>query len=406
MKWHQSLGLLALAALAQSELARGQAAPAATRSAGPPVVAELSGSVNERAARLVSERTALLADLRDASTQATARVKELLPEYGALSDESHREALAADLTAAVRKLAQVQIARHELGGRRNVLMAAAGANMGESFTFVENCQLNAALLLAVGDQAGAKLIADYADFDSAVAEFGATLLRADAAEQARLMDALVVRLQAEPFNETVADEAVMAMKRRCGPDEARLRLFAAMERLGPEAAPAIRMFVQMSRAREKFGRMQQLVGTKDFKAAGQLIDGSPFDSTSLAGKVVVVDFWATWCGPCVAELPRLAKLLDKHRDEGLAIVGVNNDYDRESVQSFLKRRPDVSWPQLFDAASAANSEKHALTRDAGILAIPALFVIDRRGVLRSVTARETLEQKVAELLREPAEELP
>jgi thiol-disulfide isomerase/thioredoxin len=234
-----------------------------------------------------------------------------------------------------------------------------------------------------------------------IAEFGADLLRSDSAGRQRLLNDLNERLNRNPFDELIADEALFVLKRRLGSDADRQQLFASMEKLAPECAFAIQFFVAAARAQEKFSRTERLVGTRDFKVTGTLVDGSSFDSGSLEGKVVVVDFWATWCGPCVAELPRLAQLREKHQAEGLEIVGINNDKDLEAVQAFLENRTDISWPQLFDAASAANSEMHELTRNSGVQAIPALFVIDRHGVLRTVSARETLEETVTALLKEP-----
>jgi len=58
------------------------------------------------------------------------------------------------------------------------------------------------------------------------------------------------------------------------------------------------------------------------KVSGKTVDGKPFDISEYKGKVVIVDFWATWCGPCLAELPNLKKIYQKYHDRGLEIVGV------------------------------------------------------------------------------------
>ncbi len=397
--------LIAVAAMSWSTTAFGQAVGAGEKNSSPPppIVGELPDNLNARAESLVNERQAILNALRDATTAATADVKGLLPDPNALGDEARRVAISERLVAAVRKLAQIQITRHELGGRRNVLMIPSGGKPGDGLTFVENSQWNATILAALGDEAGAKMLADYASFDAAIAKFGGELLRGNAEQQKQLIADLSERLGRSPFDEVTADEAILVVKRRLGTDEERQQLFARMEKLTPDCAVAIQAFVRLTKSQEKFNLTEQLIGKRDFKVVGQLVDDTPFDSSTLAGKVVVVDFWATWCGPCVAELPRLAALREKHKSEGLEIIGVNNDFDKEALKAYLEKHPEVAWPQLFDAASAANSEMHELARKSGIQAIPALFLIDRTGTLRSVTARQTLEQSVADLLKEPVE---
>lgn len=392
---------LNIAAFAPNCVAQSAAASKADNMA--PIVVELPDKLNSRAEELLRERQDMMEQLRESLSAASAEVKELLSINQGFNDEFVDSPSAKDLAAAVRKLAQSQILRHELCGRRNVLMVATGASPYEGFTFVENSQWNATILSALGDHEGAQAMAGYGCFDPVIAKLGGLLLRSDAEEQERLIQKLREELSESPFDEIVADKAILIVKRQLGSDTDRQQLFSMMEQLGPGCSPSVRMLVRMMQAKQKFDRTQKLVGTKDFMIKGLLADGTPFDSSSLDGKVVIVDFWATWCGPCVAELPRLAGLLEKHKDEGLAIVGVNNDYDVRALTSFIARRPDVTWTQLFDPTSAANFQNHHLTRDSGIQGLPALFVIDRQGVLRSVTARETLEEVVAELLKEPSE---
>ncbi len=72
-------------------------------------------------------------------------------------------------------------------------------------------------------------------------------------------------------------------------------------------------------------RRARLLTGDPVKVSGKTIDGKPFDISQYKGKVVIVDFWATWCGPCLAELPNLKKIYEKYHDRGLEIVGVNLD---------------------------------------------------------------------------------
>jgi thiol-disulfide isomerase/thioredoxin len=111
----------------------------------------------------------------------------------------------------------------------------------------------------------------------------------------------------------------------------------------------------------------------------------------LRGKVVVIDFWATWCGPCKKEMPNLKKLYERHGKEGLEIIGISLDDDEKTVVGFIKDNT-LAWPQIAGKTAVEFADKW------GIEAIPAVFVIDRKGKLRSVNALGKLEEMIPKLL--------
>ena len=71
---------------------------------------------------------------------------------------------------------------------------------------------------------------------------------------------------------------------------------------------------------------------------GTLLNGQPFDQKTLAGKVVLVDFWATWCGPCVAEIPNVLEEYEKYHDKGFEVVGISLDQDRQALEKVRAMR--------------------------------------------------------------------
>lgn len=96
-----------------------------------------------------------------------------------------------------------------------------------------------------------------------------------------------------------------------------------------------------------------------------------------AGKVRVVDFWATWCEPCREQLPFLDRLARDYADEGLAVYAVAFDEDRAAVERFLAEAP-VSFEVLWEKGGGALSERLEVTR------LPMTLLVDRAGVVREV----------------------
>ncbi|MBI3886351.1 MAG: TlpA family protein disulfide reductase [Opitutae bacterium] len=123
------------------------------------------------------------------------------------------------------------------------------------------------------------------------------------------------------------------------------------------------------------------------------LDGRRVDLAALRGKVVVVDFWATWCGPCVEDLPELLALYREFHPRGVEVVGVSLDTERKKLGDFVKAR-GMDWPQFFDGGGWDNK----LARRFQIGSIPALWVVGKDGRLIDVEARGKLRALLPPLL--------
>jgi thiol-disulfide isomerase/thioredoxin len=146
-------------------------------------------------------------------------------------------------------------------------------------------------------------------------------------------------------------------------------------------------------------KIQSLEG-KPLVISGTTPDGSTFSTADYKGKVILVDFWATWCGPCLAELPRVKKMYADYHGKGLEVLGVSNDFAAEDLSKFLAKNQDMPWKQLFDSGAAAKQQWNPITTGFGINGIPTMFLIDKKGILRTVNARQSMEQLIPQMLNE------
>jgi thiol-disulfide isomerase/thioredoxin len=125
------------------------------------------------------------------------------------------------------------------------------------------------------------------------------------------------------------------------------------------------------------------------------LDGTEIDLAKMRGKVVLIDFWATWCGPCVQEVPNVVEAYEDLHPKGFEIIGISLDKDKAKLEAFIKEK-GMAWPQYFDGKGWQNE----ISSRFGIQSIPAMWLVDKKGMLVETNAREDLEEKVEKLLAE------
>ncbi len=134
---------------------------------------------------------------------------------------------------------------------------------------------------------------------------------------------------------------------------------------------------------------------------GELLDGAPFRLWDLRGKVVVFNFWGSWCAPCRAEAPELEAVYQQTKASGVAFVGVNIKDDRQLAVAF-ERNKHVTYPSLYDP----NGRVALRFRNYPPNAIPSTIVLDRQGRVAAVFLRPLLRGDllpvVGQVAREPA----
>ncbi|HEX8914039.1 MAG TPA: TlpA disulfide reductase family protein [Humisphaera sp.] len=329
-----------------------------------------------------------VADIEKELVAARDAVGEAIPGMDALLDDARRATIAPKAIPAMRRMARLldEYARAEPRAKEPI----------------GHAMLELRAMMALMDDAES---ADYLSRLSVSRDpFEATNAKAwqvvgrwvrarkDAAAQEKLLDEMRRLAGDQPANPMLAQVAALLA------DSAATPLIAQsveqMVATGLTSEMAKELSAQLASKRKLNALVDQPLVIE-----GATADGGKFSTAQWKGKVVLVDFWATWCPPCRAELPELKKFYAEHHDKGLEIIGVSSDREAGELKAFLAKNPDMPWPHLFEPASPG---WHPLTDKFGITSIPTVFVIDRNGVVRTVKGRENYKELVPKLLEEKA----
>ncbi|MCC7421723.1 MAG: TlpA family protein disulfide reductase [Planctomycetaceae bacterium] len=151
----------------------------------------------------------------------------------------------------------------------------------------------------------------------------------------------------------------------------------------------------LSKKYEGVARRLNLPGNP-LEVVGVTADGKPFDWKAYRGKVVLVDFWATWCGPCIKELPNVLANYKKYHSKGFEVVGISLDEDEDQLKEFLKER-SIPWTTLFGKDEATRGWEHPMAVKYGIMGIPTVILVGKDGKVVNLEARG---EKLGELLEQ------
>ena len=123
------------------------------------------------------------------------------------------------------------------------------------------------------------------------------------------------------------------------------------------------------------------------------LKGEAFSLAEYRGRVVLLDFWATWCAPCIAEIPNLKKTYEKYKDQKFQIIGISLDRSEKPLESYIEKE-ELGWLHYWDKSRQVST----LYKVQGI---PSTFLIDGEGVIRNTNLRgQALEHAVADLVKE------
>ncbi|MGN6726093.1 MAG: redoxin family protein [Tepidisphaeraceae bacterium] len=217
----------------------------------------------------------------------------------------------------------------------------------------------------------------------------AVILANKAGEEKAFADTVDQFLAAAPSDERAPQLLAARIELSKDPEEKK-KLSARLQEKYPDS-PAAAEAKATAERNSKVGKPFEL-------SFNDALTGKHIDMKDLKGKVVVIDFWATWCGPCVAEMPNMKKLYAQYKDKGVEFIGVSLDQPEAAgglaaLKDFCAKQ-QITWPQYYQG----NGWESKFSMSWGIQGIPTMFVVDANGNLADTEARGRLEEILPNLL--------
>ncbi len=232
--------------------------------------------------------------------------------------------------------------------------------------------------LKAGKTTEADLSSDLASFDKLLAKHDGE--KSDAVAQIVFMEAM---LYLQVLDNPTKGKALIEKLKTDYPNT----------KLGMKADQILKSMAKQAESKKTRSALAPGAAFADFDEKD--LAGKPLSVGALKGKVVLIDFWATWCGPCRAELPNVVAAYKKYHPKGFEIIGVSLDSDRDKLDAFLKKQEGMIWAQYFDGQGWQNK----LAAKYGVESIPFTILVGPDGKIISTDLRgEALEAAIEKAL--------
>jgi thiol-disulfide isomerase/thioredoxin len=329
---------------------------------------------------------AILKDLDDAKEKLSA----VMPSIASIGDAEFRKQDGPKAIAPLRRLSDLL---KELAAVQTDETVRQGLE-DDRYQFL-------AFLSALGDDAATAILekaASEKEPKELTAKSALTLAKwwrssKDAEAQEKILAGYIETAKANPADEKVALTLEVMAQVGVASDEIAAKTVTVIRKMLTSDA-AKRIAAEL----DPQGALRELLD-KPLVVAGRTTTGKTLTTADWKGRVVLVDFWATWCGPCNAEIPRVKELYKAYHAKGFEIVGVDCDSDDDAINAFIKEK-EMPWTQLRDESQSEQQPWHPLATQWGVSGIPTMFLIDKKGTVRFVDAREGTAEKIEKLLAE------